>query len=300
MTFDIMLPYWGEPAYLFQTVESVLAQDSDNWRLVVIDDRYGDPSVPEYFERLNDPRITYMVNEENLGVAGNFEKSVELATSDYLMVMGSDDVLLPNYVSSMERVIREHPEADIIQPNVETIGSNGRVRWNLADRIKYLLRPSTAQGPVLLRGDEAASRLLVGDWLYWPSLTFKRETISATPFRDGYDVVLDLGVVIDILLAGGTLLVLPDVTFRYRRHDESVSSVKLLDGSRFAEERDYFARVGKEIKKRGWKKSRRAAGLYATSRAHALSLVPKALRLKNADALRALLRHSFGPVGNSE
>ncbi|VDG75920.1 glycosyl transferase domain-containing protein [Actinobaculum suis] len=294
MSFDIMLPFWGEPKYLFEAVESVLAQDSEDWHLTVIDDRYGDPQVPQYLAALDDPRITYLENDENLGVAGNFRRSIELATSDYLMVMGCDDVLLPNYVSTMQRAIATNPQVDIIQPGVETIDSAGKIRWNLADRIKYKLRPNTAGGPQILTGDNAASRLLVGDWLYWPSLTFRRETIAATPFREGYEVVLDLGVVIDILMGGGKLLLLPEVTFRYRRHDESVSSVKLLDGSRFAEERSYFAQARQAAQARGWKKSARAANTYLTSRAHALALLPQAIKHRNKNGAKTLVRHAFG------
>ena len=36
---DLLLPFYGDPALMRQTVASVLAQECDDWRLVVVDDR---------------------------------------------------------------------------------------------------------------------------------------------------------------------------------------------------------------------------------------------------------------------
>lgn len=295
MSFDIMLPFWGEPAYLYEAVESVLLQDSPNWRLTVVDDCYGDPTVSEYFNNLNDSRVRYIVNEKNLGVSGNFTRSVELATQKYMMVMGCDDRLAPNYVSNIEKAIKKFPDVDIIQPGVRPIGSDSRPRTHLADKVKKALRPSASRGARIFSGDKIASSLLTGDWLYWPSLTFRRETLASTPFRKKYNVVLDLGVIIDILVNDGKLAVLPEVSFYYRRHIDSVSSVKLFDDSRFAEERAYFKEAIGIAKKRGWKRSAFAARLHVTSRLHALSLIPRALKDKNCKAVKSLLHHTFSP-----
>ena len=62
---DIMLPFWGEPRYLYETVESVLSQTDERWHLTVVDDCYPDSRVPEYFERLDHPQVTYIRNEKN-------------------------------------------------------------------------------------------------------------------------------------------------------------------------------------------------------------------------------------------
>jgi hypothetical protein len=34
MFVDIFVPYWGDPAWLRETVESVLAQDCGDWLLI--------------------------------------------------------------------------------------------------------------------------------------------------------------------------------------------------------------------------------------------------------------------------
>lgn len=296
MTLDIMLPFWGSPEYLYAAVESVLAQDSDEWRLVVIDDLYPDDGIPAYFDKLQDPRVSYVRNERNLGVTGNFERCVELATADYMNVLGCDDLLHPNYVSTILAAAKRFPEADIIQPGVTPIDAAGEPVFPLGDRIKSWLRPSTKKGPRIVSGEHAARTLLTGDWLYWPSLTFKRKVLEQTPFRHGFPVIQDLAMVVDILVGGGRLLVEPTICFSYRRHDESASGSgsRLMDGTRFEGERDYLALAAQISGERGWRKARMAAKLRLTSRLHAVSLLPKAIAGRDGRSLKALTRHAFG------
>ena len=293
MKLDIMLPFWGSPDYLFETVESVLAQDCDGWRLVVVDDRYPDERVAAYFAELHHPRVHYIRNEKNLGITENYERCLELAESEYMMFLGCDDIMQPHYVSTILAAIERAPGIDIIQPGVQTIGAQGEPVRALGDRIKSFLRPSTPDGPRIISGEGAAATLLTGDWLYWPSLTFRTAVLRATPFREGFPLIQDLGVVIDILAAGGRILVEPTVCFSYRRHESSASGSKLMDGSRFADERRYFALASEAMRANGWRRASRAARLHATSRLYAASLIPKAIITRDGRSFKELSRHIF-------
>ena len=73
---DIMLPFWGEPRYLYETVEAVLNQTDERWHLTVVDDCYPDPDVPQYFKHLGHPRVVYIRNGKNLGITARLIKSV--------------------------------------------------------------------------------------------------------------------------------------------------------------------------------------------------------------------------------
>ncbi|WP_423181804.1 glycosyltransferase [Arthrobacter sp. NyZ413] len=294
MALDIFIPYWGDPDYMRQAVDSVLAQDSDDWLLTVVDDAYPGDEVRRYVEGLNDSRVTYIRKETNQGITENFRTCVSLATQDILVVMGCDDVLLPNFVSVALRAHRAFPEAWIIQPGVEIIDEAGEPARPVVDLVKqHLVKPRGSQARVV-GGEKLAVSLLHGDWLYWPSLVFRRDKITNFDFRDGLHVIQDLGLIIDMVLAGAGLLIEPEVSFAYRRHTGSASSKKLLDGSRFAGERGYFELAAGLCLEKGWKKAARAAGLRLTSRAHALFLLPSAAIHGGPGAFRSLLRHTIG------
>lgn len=295
MALDILLPFWGDPALLRETVESILRQDCDDWKLTVVDDCYPDETIPAYFAGLDDPRITYHRNETNQGITENYRRCVALATQDRVVIMGCDDRMHPNYVSTILAAHAAFPDADIIQPGVEVIDEHGAPVAPLTDRVKRLVMPRTRTRR-LLAGEELAVSLLRGDWLYWPSLAFRRETLVRTPFRDGLPVTQDLAFLLDMVFGGASLLLEPTVCFSYRRHQASASSVKLLDGSRFRAEREYFEIAARQAAGVGWRRAGRAARGHIMSRAHALTLVPAAVKNRRSDAVRVLLGHAVRPM----
>ncbi|WP_315096651.1 glycosyltransferase family 2 protein [uncultured Cellulomonas sp.] len=300
MPLDILVPFWGEPALLRATVHSVLAQRNDDWLLTVVDDAYPDESVAAWFAELDDPRVTYVRNEHNQGITENYRTCVSLATQDVVVLLGCDDVLLPNYVDVVLGAAAAFPTVDIIQPGVQVIDETGAVVTTLADTVKQRLMMPRTRRPRVLSGEDLAISLLRADWLYWPSLAFRREVLVSTPFRDGMPIIQDLALVIDVVCAGGQLLLEPTLCFSYRRHTASASSAKALDGSRFRGERDYFRQAGDQVAALGWRRAERAARTHLTSRLHALTLVPQAVASKRPDGLGTLLRHALRPGTSPE
>jgi hypothetical protein len=210
------------------------------------------------------------------------------------MILGCDDVLLPNYVDVILAAHKRFPDAAIIQPGVQVIDEKSQVVATLVDSVKQKIVRPRGGGHQLISGEAIATNLMHGDWLYWPSLAFRTDKIRKVDFRDGFPIIQDLALIMDMIYNGDQLLVVPTVCFRYRRHSQSASSTKLVDGSRFAGEREYFAVAAAQADELGWTRAARSARVRLTSRAHALALLPKAVGSRNKTAVKALLRHSFG------
>ena len=275
------------------TVESVLQQTSSDWLLTVIDDAYPDPTIGNYLASLGDPRVRYIRKLHNEGITENFRSCVAEATQEMMMILGADDLLMPAYVQTVMDAHRRYPQAAIVQPGVQVIDEDGHRVSTLVDVVKQqLIRPKTRTSP-LLAGEKLATSLMQGDWLYWPSLVFRTDRIRGVDFRD-FDVIQDLALVVDMICRGDLLLVEPTVCFSYRRHSASASALKLVDGSRFEGEREYYDSAAVQTKALGWRKAQRAAKLRITSRLHALVLVPSTLARADRRALAVLLRHALG------
>mgnify|MGYP005813276597 CR=1 FL=1 len=289
---DILVPFWGDPELLRRTIESVLAQTSGDWRLTVVDDAYPDESVATYFAGLADERIRYVRNEANVGITENYRRCLALAESELMVFMGCDDIMLPRYVETVLAVHSAFPEADVVQPGVEVIDGAGRTIVPLGDRVKTWLRPR-ASAPRLLSGESLAASLIRGNWLYWPSLTFRRAAVERHGFRDGLPIIQDLALLVDIVSAGGRLLYVPEVCFQYRRHGASASSSAASSGKRFDGERRYFALAERQAVGNGWPRAARAARWHLSSRALALALLPQAVRARDRAARATLLRFAF-------
>ncbi len=291
MPLDILVPYWGDPGLMRRTVESVLAQTSDDWRLTVVDDAYPDRQVTDWLAGMDDPRVRSVRHEANLGITENYRHCLALATQDLVVFLGCDDLLLPRYVEVMLAAHRRYPEAVMVQPGVRVVDDTDAPAAGLVDAVKQrLLRPRVT-APTLLSGEALAVSLLRGNWLYWPSLAFRREAVAAVGFRDELPIIQDFALEIDLVCRGGALVVEPTVCFLYRRHSSSASATTLADGTRFADERTYYGLAARQMAERGWPRAERAAKARITSRAHGLALVPGVVRHQRWDALRMLGRH---------
>jgi glycosyltransferase involved in cell wall biosynthesis len=293
MSLEFMVPFYGDPALLKETVASVQAQTDGDWRLTVVDDGYPDDSIPGWFAALGDDRIRYTRNETNLGANKNYEKCLALATADDVTVLGADDLLRPDYVAVVREARRRFPDAAVIQPGVEVVDEHGQPARSLVDRVKRVYAP-TPTGTVALSGEDLATSLLKGNWLYFPALCFSLAKVRDVGFRDGLNVVQDLALVLDLLMRGERLVVDPTVCFAYRRHGGSDSSWRALEGTRFLEERDYFQQVARELTALGWSRAARAARMHVSSRLHALTYLPAAVRNRHRTGMRNLATHAFG------
>jgi Predicted glycosyltransferases len=298
VSIQLMMPFYGDVGLFREAVASVIKQEDPDWRLVVVDNRYPATEHVEFLEELGDERIHYVLNDRNLGIAGNFQRCADLASGSHAAIIGADDVLLPNYVGRVRELAARHPDATLIQPGVEVIDGDGVPSTQLVDRVKSWYRPRGRT--VELRGEDLAVSLLRGDWTYFPSLLWSVEFLHAHPFRTGLHVVMDTLAKLEVAYSGGSLVVDDVVAFRYRRHRASISSVRAVDGSRFAEERALFAEAAERAEALGWRRARRVALRHSSSRLNALTRLPAAIAARDGRGLGLLMRHAFGSTRSTE
>jgi len=294
VTHEIFVPFWGDPALLFETVESVRAQSDPDWRMVVIDDCYPDESVAEYFTTLGDPRVEYSRNPTNLGITENYREAIRRATSEFVTILGCDDLMHPEYLRVVRAAATRVPGVDVIQPGVTVIDENGREIMPLVDSVKQrILAPRTTGGIAVLTGAQMATSLIRGDWLYWPSLTFRTATLKRIDFRDGLPIIQDLALLMDIAFEGGSLVFVPETVFSYRRHGSSASQKTLLDGRRFRDERTYYREAFALARAIGWRGTARTARIRLMSRLHAVTELPGVITHGDRAGLQSTLAHIF-------
>ncbi|MFD3698587.1 glycosyltransferase family 2 protein [Streptomyces sp. NPDC058646] len=292
-TLDIMLPYYGDVALMQAAVRSILAQSDPEWRLVVVDDG-KEPDVPGWFAELDDPRVSYQRNEQNLGVTGNYRKCLGLVREEHFVMMGTDDIMLPNYVATVRAALARHPGVGMVQPGVQVIDGNGKPTEGLVDQSKKRLYAPRVKGELLMGGEQLATSLLRGNWLYFPSICWRTEAVRKAGLRDNLEVTQDLALEIDLIQAGERMLISDTLCFQYRRHAVSISSQQAFTGRRFEEANRFFMDVADRLDAQGWTKAAKASRLHLSSRIHAATMLPGALKNKQSEGARTLLRHVVG------
>jgi hypothetical protein len=262
---DIIVPYWGEFLLLKQTVDSVMAQTSKDWHLTILDDHYPDETAYNYYKKLNDKRITYIRHRKNIGITANFNYAIQHASAPYCMIVGCDDKLLPSYVDTM---LKNIGEADFYQPRVQIIDDKSNIYLPLVDKVKRILQPKKSG---ILSGEKLATSLCHGNWLYFPSITWKTDTLKRYSFDTKYKILEDVIVELNMIIDGASLYFDTTETFQYRRFAESLSSKeKGKNGVRFKEEKEVYNDFANKFKSINWNKALFAAKTRITSRAHSL------------------------------
>ena len=288
------MPFYGDPEHFRLAVESVRAQTDPEWTLTILDDCYPDLEPGEWVQNLNDARITYKRNAINLLPSGNYNQAIDLSSSEFIMLMGCDDLLMPNFVERSKKLISEAPlNVAIIQPGVKTIDEYGQLHIGLADRVKKFIGPWPTSGYSIVSGEEAHMGLLRGNWTYFPSILWRVSSIGSSRFRTDLNVVQDLSMILNLIESGKAILVDSEPSFCYRRHKQSFSGATGIDGSKFAQESILFKETQNRAIQRGWAKSAKAAKQHHLSRLNALAELPQALFTRNFKGIRNLLRHIF-------
>ena len=101
-------------AYLGPSIESVLNQTFDSFRLLVVDDGSTDGTVEvaRSYER-RDSRVRVVVNETNLGQFPNRNRAIELVDTPLLKYHDSDDLMYPHGLETLVAVLDAEPTAGI-------------------------------------------------------------------------------------------------------------------------------------------------------------------------------------------
>lgn len=290
---DIMLPFYGREDHFRAAVTSVLQQDSDQWRLVIIDDAYPDPAPGAWARQISDPRVEYRRHEVNQGINRTFQECLDLSTATWVSVFGCDDLMQPNYVRRVAELTAQFPDAGIIHPGTDVIDADGAPARTIVDTAKAFYRPRGPR-PRVLGGEELAVSITRGNWMNFPALAWHGPTVRGMGFRPGYQIVQDLALALDVCRAGRTLVLDDEVVFHYRRHRGSVSSWQAVDGTRFREERAFFLSEAETFDDEGWHRAARAARRHLSSRINAATQLLPALRAGDLHGARGLLAYAAG------
>ncbi len=118
------------PAYrgrfLATAIESVLNQTRAADEILVIDD-CSPHDLERIVSRHQSSRVRYIRNAANLGVPANYNRALALARSDYVMLFGDHDVMLPAFVERCARILDENPDASFAFSAASAIDENGVV-----------------------------------------------------------------------------------------------------------------------------------------------------------------------------
>ena len=107
-SIDVVIPCFQYGRFLRDSVGSVLSQNVDSLRVLIIDNASTDDSL-DVARRLasEDKRVNIIAHERNLGPIASFNEGIDWANADYYMNLDADDLLAPGCLKRAMSIMDE-------------------------------------------------------------------------------------------------------------------------------------------------------------------------------------------------
>lgn len=125
MKLSIIVPVYNVAPYLRKCVDSLLAQDYDDYEIILVDDGSTDDSwsiIQEYISRfrgLEDERIRG-IHQENGGLSAARNTGIAAARGEYLCFVDSDDYWEPNVLGGLMAQV-ERDNLDVLRYRLQYV-----------------------------------------------------------------------------------------------------------------------------------------------------------------------------------
>jgi glycosyltransferase involved in cell wall biosynthesis len=138
----IGVPTYNSAAYLRESLDSILAQTYPNCEIIVSDNASQDGTVAILREYAGRSGIRLLLNSDNAGAGGNFNRMVEAARGEYVAIYHSDDTYRPTIVEESVRRLNADPAIGLVGTMADVIDSRGTIQYGyeLHDAIRRLNR----------------------------------------------------------------------------------------------------------------------------------------------------------------
>ena len=149
---SIIIPTYNGENYIENCINSILKQESRNIEIIVIDDYSSDRTV-DIVKDLFGVQVKLIRNHKRLGMASNYEKALKIAKGDWVSILGQDDLMLPNSVSRIQRLIDKNSEIDVI------VSSRSYYYWDNYIRNKNQIKLMIYKNNLVTRKISSKNRL---------------------------------------------------------------------------------------------------------------------------------------------
>jgi glycosyltransferase involved in cell wall biosynthesis len=113
MYFSIIIPTFNRAEFLKKSLETAINQDFEDFEIIVVDDA-GTDNTLEVIQSFKSEKIRYIKHPINKERAAARNTGILNANGNFVYFHDSDDLLLPNHLSSAFRYINQNPETHFL------------------------------------------------------------------------------------------------------------------------------------------------------------------------------------------
>ena len=206
---SIVVPAYRTPEeFLEQMMDSLLAQSYENWELCIANGSPEDDRMQKVLREYTkkDSRIRVKNLEENLGIAGNTNAALAMASGEFVGLLDHDDLLAPNALYEVADRIVADEQTDVLYTDVD------KVTTDLKEHFQPHFKPDFSID--LLRSNNYICHFFV----------VRRTLLEKTGgFRREFDGAKDYDFIFRCKEAAEKIVHIPEVLYHWRTHKESTA-----------------------------------------------------------------------------
>jgi glycosyltransferase involved in cell wall biosynthesis len=218
--FSIVIPAYNRHRFLLESLASCQMQTVLDFEVVVSDD-CSTEDLARVVEMFNDQRFRYSASSENLGAVANHQRAVSLASGSYVLILHSDDLILPDCLERAGQILDQNAAAAAVYFS--------QTYWNGNEVSGCHPIPDFASGRV---GTTEKDPWLEKFHGINPSCCLFRKAAfdEIGGFRNELQLSYDYDLFMRLMDSAGGVTFLAEILCIYRQHEEQSIQTRSIDG----------------------------------------------------------------------
>ncbi|MFZ0929695.1 MAG: glycosyltransferase family A protein [Syntrophobacteraceae bacterium] len=113
--FSIVIPLFNKARWIGRAIESVIAQEFEDFELIIVDDGSTDESIA-VVTQFEDSRIS-LLRQPNRGPSAARNKGAAHARGEWIALLDADDYWLDGHLEALAQLMRTRPECGVVTCN---------------------------------------------------------------------------------------------------------------------------------------------------------------------------------------
>lgn len=218
--FSILIPSYNRPEYVGSCIDSILANDFDDYEILVSDDcsPKGDAVKSVLEPYVSQGKISFFSQPTNLREPENKNFLVRQAKGKFNIILGDDDRFYPYTLKELKKFIDQHPSYGLYAFGYTVIDEK--------DSFYYARQAPTAL-EISLASEWIAKLFFMSDifpfWLYHPATFCCRNDLEKDiAYRADAGIGEDVLFLFDLINRGEKMRVIPESLFLWRKNQQNV------------------------------------------------------------------------------
>jgi len=173
----VAIPVFNGEKYISQALHSIIDQTLKVDNIIVCDNHSTDRTVKiikEFKSTYKDWNIILHVNDTNLGNIRNYNKCMELCSSDFLLILSSDDKLKKDAIEKQIMFLDKHPQVAFVAGQVDLVDESG----------KFLKRDNLRKDRIFKKGEILEFIAETNLWIQHSALMMRPKYTKSIGFWD--------------------------------------------------------------------------------------------------------------------